>query len=135
MWKSKNIDLGLLVLRVSIGLLMLLHGIAKIGPNFDIVIKMVLDNGLPYIISYAVYAGEIIAPLMLVAGFRTRIAAIVFAINCVTAIALAHSANLFSLTPYGGWKEELLGLYLLGAICLFFTGGGRFSVSSTNLWD
>lgn len=135
MWKTRNIDLRLLVLRVSIGLLMLLHGVSKLGPNFEIVNKMVFDNGLPYVFSYAVFAGEIIAPLMLITGFRTRMAAVVFAINCVTAIALAHSANLFSLTPYGGWKEELLGLYLFGAISLFFTGGGRFSVSSTTVWD
>ena len=132
---TKNISLGLLVLRVGIGSLMLLHGVAKLGPTFDIVTKMVVENGLPYWISYVVYVGEIIAPLMLIAGFRTRIAAVIFVFNCLTAISLAHSANLFSLNPYGGWKEELLGLYGLGAISLFFTGGGRISLSSGNVWD
>jgi hypothetical protein len=30
--------------------------------------------------------------------------------------------------------QELLGLYLLGAVALFFTGAGKFAVSSSNSW-
>jgi putative oxidoreductase len=40
-----------------------------------------------------------------------------------------------TLNEYGGWAVELLGLYLLGAVALFFTGAGKFAVSSSNSWD
>jgi hypothetical protein len=29
--------------------------------------------------------------------------------------------DIFTLNEYGGWAVELLGLYLLGAVALFFT--------------
>jgi putative oxidoreductase len=35
---------------------------------------------------------------------------------------LVHINELFTLNEYGGWAVELLGLYLLGAVALFFTG-------------
>jgi hypothetical protein len=42
-----------------------------------------------------------------------------------------HTPKTFTLNEYGGWAVELLGLYLLGAVA-FFTGAGKFAVSSSN---
>lgn len=130
----KNVNLGILIMRLSLGILMLLHGIAKLN-GIDGISGMLASKGLPTIFAYGVYVGEIIAPLLLIIGYRTRLAAIVFVVNCLVAILLAHSNDVFALTAHGGWKIELLGLYTFGALALVFTGGGSYSLSHKNSWD
>ncbi len=131
---NKNIDLGLLILRIAVGVLMLLHGIAKLkGVSF---IEGMLDrNGLPAFLAYGVYVTEIVAPLLIIIGFRTRLASAAYAFGALSAVFLVHSGDIFTLNEHGGWGIELLGLYLLGAIALFFTGSGKIAFSSSNKWD
>lgn len=132
---DKKPDLGILVLRIAIGGLMLLHGINKLTHGIDGISQMLESKGLPAFIAYGVYIGEVIAPLMIIIGYRTRIAAAIFAINCFVAMILAHSQDIFSLNDHGAWGVELLGLYLLGAKALYLMGGGKYAVSTTNRWD
>lgn len=132
---QRNFDLGLLILRVSVAGLMLFHGIAKIAGGLGFISGMLESKGLPGFIATGVYIGEIIAPLAILVGFRTRIAAVIFAVNCLVAILLVHSNDIFTLNDHGGWAIELLGLYLFGAIALFFTGAGKYAVSNSNTWD
>lgn len=131
---NKNTDLGLLILRIAVGVLMLLHGIAKLkGVSF---IEGVLEGkGLPSFMAYGVYITEIIMPILIIIGFRTRLASAGFAFGVLFAIFLVHSGDIFTLTQHGGWGIELLGLYLFGAITLFFTGGGKLAMSTKNKWD
>lgn len=126
---SKNTDLGLLVLRISTGGLMLFHGIAKILHGISFLTETMGAFG------YAVYIGEFLAPLAILLGFRTRIASVFLAITCIVAVAVAHSADIFSISEHGGYANELLMLYLFGSIALFFTGAGKFAVSKNNTWD
>lgn len=132
---EKNIDLGLLILRISTGGLMLLHGIAKLQHGAGMIESMVIDAGLPSFIAYGVYVGEVIAPLLILLGVGTRGAAVVFAGNCFVAALLAHSQEIFTLGAQGGWAVELLGLYFFGALALVFTGGGKYALSKKYLWD
>lgn len=131
---SKNTDLGLLILRIAVGALMLLHGIAKLG-DVSFIEGMLVAKGLPSFFAYGVYITEIVAPLLIIVGYRTRLAAVVFILGNLTAFLLVHTAELFLLNESGGWKIELLGLYAFGALTLFFTGGGKMAVSSSNQWD
>lgn len=132
---TKNNDLGLLVVRVSFGLLMLLHGIAKLQHGTGFIADLLSSFGLPSGIAYGVYIGEIIAPLMLILGYKTRIATLIIAFTMVVAGYLVHSADFFSLSETGGWALELVGLFFFGTLALFFTGGGRYSISNKNTWD
>lgn len=132
---SRNNDLGLLILRLSVGVLMLLHGISKLFHGVGFIEGMLTGMGLPAFFSYGVFVGELLAPIAIIVGYRTRLAAVIYAINCVVAIAMAHAGQLFSLNEFGGWAVELLGLYLFGAVALFFTGAGKIAVSSQNKWD
>lgn len=132
---KKNTDLGLLILRISIGALMLLHGIGKLNGGLGFIQGLLSEKGIPNFIAYGVIVGEVLAPLAILVGFRTRIAAAIYAFNCLVAILLVHSGDLFTLNQHGGWGIELLGLYLLGAIALFFTGAGKYAVSKNNKWD
>ncbi|MBP1619176.1 MAG: DoxX family protein [Bacteroidetes bacterium] len=133
---EKNVDLGLFLLRLTLGVLMLFHGVSKLiyGPAF---IGQIVDGaGLPHFITYGVYIGEVIAPLFILFGFATRAAALVFSFNMLVATLLVHSAQVFTLDPTtGGWTLELQGLYFLGALVLALTGGGKYALSKKYLWD
>ena len=126
---SKNTDLGLLLLRISVGGLMLFHGVAKLLHGIEFLVQSMGTFG------YAVYIGEVLAPIAILIGWRTRIAAVILAINCVVAVGVAHSKDIFSISEHGGYANELLMLYLLGAVALFFTGAGKYAMSSQNTWD
>ena len=121
-------DLGKLVLRLTIGVLILLHGIAKLKGGVGPIAGMLEGHGLPGVLAYGAYVGEVIAPILLIVGFQTRIAAILVAVNMVFAIGLAHAAQVFQLNQTGGWAIELQGLFLFGAIAVALLGAGRFSL-------
>lgn len=131
----KNNDFGLLILRVAVGLLMLLHGIGKLGGGLEFISGMLEGKGIPGFIAYGVLIGEILAPILIIIGFRTRIGALLLAVNCLVAVLLVHSADIAKLSDTGGWAIELVGLYFFGALALFFTGGGSLAASKNNKWD
>lgn len=122
-------DTGKLILRITLGVLILLHGIAKITGGIGGIEKMVTGAGLPGFFAYGVFIGEVLAPILLIVGFYSRISAGVIAINMVVAIALAHMNDLFVIGKTGGWALELQGMFLFTAIALALTGPGRFSVN------
>ncbi len=130
-------DAGKLVLRLSLGLPMLLHGFSKFNPESLAIVKgMLSQNGLPEALAYGVFIGEIVAPLLMIVGYFTRPAAAVFALNMAVAVGLAHAGEIFSLNAYGGWAIELQGLYCFGAIALVLLGAGRYSISKgAGRWD
>lgn len=132
---NRNIDLGLLILRLSVGGLMLLHGMSKLFNGVGGIEQMIVASGMPSFLAYGVYVGEIIAPLLIILGVATRLSAVVFIINCLVAMFMVHAADILTLTPQGGWALELLGLYMFGALALVFTGGGNYALSKRYIWD
>jgi len=122
-------DLGRLILRVILGALVLLHGIAKLRGGMGGIVGMVEAHGLPGVLGYGVLAGEVLGPLMLIAGFYARIGALLVAINMLFAFALVHMADLTHLNEQGGWALELQGMFLFTAIALALLGPGRYSVN------
>ncbi|WP_066218268.1 DoxX family protein [Formosa haliotis] len=129
-----NSNIGLLILRLTTGGLMLFHGVAKLG-HIDAVMHMLSNHGLPEFMAYGVYITELLAPLLIIIGFRTRLAALVFTFGMFFALFLAHSENLFALSKTGGLAIEMILLYAFGALALFFTGPGNYAVSKSNTWD
>ena len=129
-------DLGRLVLRVTLGVLMLLHGIAKLRHGVDKIAANVGRHGLPEAFGYLVYLGEVIAPILVLIGLFTRPAALIYAINMLFAYWLVHTGDIGKLTPGGGWRLELQALYFMGAIAIMLLGAGRYSVRrGANRWD
>jgi putative oxidoreductase len=121
-------DLGKLLLRLVLGILILLHGIAKImaGPGY--IIGVVSDAGLPVALAYLVYLGEVVAPVLLIVGLWSRIAALIVAGNMLFAIFLVHMQQLPTLNGQGGWALELQGMFLVTALAILCLGAGRFSL-------
>lgn len=131
----KNRDLSLLIIRLTVGILMLLHGIFKLNHGIGGIIGMVEAKGLPGFIGYGVFVGEVIAPLLIIIGYRTRVGSLLLIANMLVIIFLVQQHNFFALGAQGGWKLELVGFYLFGALALFFSGGGKYALASKTKWD
>ncbi|MEZ5532338.1 MAG: DoxX family protein [Steroidobacteraceae bacterium] len=123
-----NTDIGKLVLRVALGVLILLHGIAKLRGGIDFVEKSVLAAGLPAFVAYGVYVGEVLAPLAVITGWYARVGAAVIAVNMLFAFGLVHRGELLSLAGSGGWGLELQGMYLATAVAVALIGPGRYAL-------
>lgn len=125
-------DFGKLVLRLTLGGLLILHGLAKLmGDGVTGIAGMLASHDLPGILAYGVYVGEIIAPLMIILGFFARIGAGLVVINMLVAIWLVHAHEILALTDHGGWAIELQAFYLFTALAILLIGSGRFAVR----WD
>lgn len=129
---SLNDDAGKLVLRLTVAGLMLFHGVAKImhPGSLDFIGGMLAGYGLPSILAYGVYVGEVVAPLMVIVGYKARLGALLMAINMLFAIVLAHTGDLLSLSEHGGWSVELQMFFLLTAVAVVFLGSGRHAVKA-----
>lgn len=122
-------DIGKLILRVTLGLLVLLHGIAKLKGGMGGIVGMVESHGLPGFIAYGVLIGEVLGPLMLIVGYFARVGAVLVAVNMLFAFALAHMGELGHFNKQGGWALELQGMFLAAAVALALLGPGRFSAN------
>ncbi len=130
-----NEDIGKLILRLTVACLMLFHGVHKAFNGIDGIKFLVDRGGLPEFIAYGVYFGEIVVPILLIVGLFTRISALVFVINMVAAILLAHGSDLFSLGKTGGLVIELALFYLLAALAIMFIGAGKYSLDAKKTID
>ena len=121
-------DAGKFFLRAALAIFLLFHGVAKLSGGIGFVADMLAKAGAPAVLGYLVYVGEVIAPLMILAGILTRPAALVVAINMVVAVLLVHTSQFFTLSETGGWALELQGMYLIAAIAVALLGAGRYSL-------
>lgn len=126
--ESSREDLGRLVLRVTLALLLLFHGISKLVGGVGFITGMLEKMGLPGAIGYLVYVGEVVAPLLMLVGLWTRAAALIVAGNMIVAVLLVHTRELFTMSETGGWALELQGMYFFAAIAVALLGAGRYSI-------
>lgn len=128
-------DFGLLVLRLSIGGLLILHGLAKLFHGHDFIRGMLAEKGLPQFLWLGVPLTEVVAPILLLLGVFSRMAGASIAVLMVLTIVLAHLPNAFAITETGGLEIELNLLYLFGALTIFFTGPGHLALyKPTKAW-
>lgn len=126
----RNDAVGKLILRTTLGILILFHGVAKIlNPGILDSIKGQLANlGLPAVVAYGVYVGEVVAPLLILAGYWARVGGLLVVINMIFAIVLVHTTQILTLSKTGGWALELQGFYLFCGLAVLFLGSGRIAV-------
>ena len=122
-------DLGLLLLRLWLGLsLLLLHGWNKLS-NFQSMSGKFADPlgiGTQASLSLAVF-GEVVGSLLLVLGLFARFAALSCASVMVVAFCFTHRMAL-----KGSNSGELAFIYLAGFITLLIAGPGRFAVDKAS---
>ena len=122
-------DLGKLMLRFTLGFLMLFHGYKKYLYGIDGIKALVAKNAFPEILAYGVFVGEILAPILIIIGLYTRISSFILTFTMGFAIYLVHSAHILSLNEKtGGLLIETPLLFMMGALSLIFIGAGRFAL-------
>ncbi len=127
--ENARADLGKLLLRLALGLLILLHGFAKLKGGVTGIVGMVEAQGLPGILGYGVLVGEVLAPILVLVGAYARVGGLLIVINMLFAIALAHLGQLGQLNEQGGWALELQGMYFAMAAAVALLGPGKYSVN------
>jgi putative oxidoreductase len=126
----ENTDLGKLLVRLTVGGLLLFHGIAKLFNGLGFIEGLLASHGLPTELAWGVYIGEIVAPLMVILGYQTRIGAVLIVINMIVAIVLAHTNELLALSRSGGLALELQLFFLLNAAAVIFLGPGKYKLKN-----
>ena len=122
MLKKNFNDLALLLLRLGFGGLMLTHGIPKISMLSDSPIEFADPIGVgPTISLILTLIGEVVAPILIIIGFKTKWAAIPAAITMLVAAFVVHLND-----PIG--TKEMALLYLFAYLAIFLAGPGRFSI-------
>mgnify|MGYP000191587481 CR=1 FL=1 len=119
---STNYNLGLLLLRVGFSGMMLTHGIPKLLKMIsgDFSFGDPIGIGEPATLILAVLS-EVIFPILIIIGFKTRLAAIPVIITMAVAAFIVHAAD-----PLG--RKEMAILYLIAFIVIALLGGGKYSV-------
>lgn len=115
-------DLGLLWLRLTLGWLMLGHGMGKLA-KYETLSTQFLDPfgiGPGPSLLLALFA-EVVCSGLIMLGLATRFAALNWLITMCVAVFIAHGADPLN-------KKEPALLYLIPAVTLMATGAGRFSV-------
>jgi putative oxidoreductase len=113
---------GVLLLRVSLGVLFLAHVALKIFV-FTIpgTVGFFQSLGVPAVVAYAVIALELLGGIALIVGFYAPWVALPLAIEMLGTIVMVHGANGWLFTNNGGgweypafWAVALFALFLLG---------------------
>ncbi|KAB7627666.1 DoxX family protein [Alkalilimnicola sp. S0819] len=130
MTQTETDNLAKLILRLTLGILILLHGIAKLRSGVSGIEGMLAGHGLPAFIAYGVYIGEVLAPILLIIGYYARVGAALIVVNMLFALFLVHSDEFFQLGGNGGWALELQGMFLFTALALAISGPGRMSLNN-----
>lgn len=123
---SENI--GKLILRLMVGGMMLFHGIDKALHGVAFIKGLLKTHGLPEVLVYGVYVGEILAPIFLIIGWKSRIWAGVMVFSMAVAIYLTKLGSFLSLGAHGAWAVELPMFYLLSALAIVLLGSGKYAV-------
>lgn len=127
-------DFAKLLLRLTVGGLMLFHGWHKLQSGIEGIQGMLAEHGLPAFIGYGVLLGEVVAPLLLILGILCRLSALILIGTMVVAWLLAGLGDTFTLTPVGAWGIESIVFFALASLAILFQGGGKYSVVSHSAW-
>ena len=129
-------DIGKLILRCAVAALLLFHGIAKMKHGVAWMAGPLAAHHLPFALAYGAYVAEVLAPILLIIGVFTRIAALAIMFDMCMAVVLVLWPKFFTVNMGGGWSVELEMFFLLGALSVFFLGAGRFSArGGSGRWD
>jgi len=118
-------SLGFLLLRISIGTMLIHHGYEKLEniENFADAFVRPLHLPFPIVSSYFAAFAEIVGSWMVICGLGTRLGAL--AILGTISFAIYHALVTSGFNIY---LLELLILYWGGAVCIVLNGPGNFSI-------
>ena len=118
-------DIGILLLRVALGVVFVAHGYQKIT-NMEQTIGFFGTIGIPVFLTYVAAYTEFVGGLLLILGLFVRYAGILLAITMAVAVFHVHWKNGFSLGN-GGYEYALT--LLLGSLAVAFIGAGKYAAA------
>ncbi|WP_340158918.1 DoxX family protein [uncultured Maribacter sp.] len=115
-------DIGLAFFRIAVSAMMLTHGL----PKFQKLISGDFQFADPFGIGatpslFLAVIGEFVCPILIIIGFKTRLAAIPPAITMAVAAFVAHGTDDFS-------TKEKAVFYLVAFITISLLGPGKFGI-------
>lgn len=127
MLKNISVSIGLLILRVSFGGLMLVHGWQKLASYGELAGKFPDPIGIGSQLGLiATIIAEFGCSILLILGLGTRLAALILGFTMAVALFVVHADD-----PWQ--KKELAAVYLSVYATLLVTGGGPISVDMSIL--
>ena len=115
-------SLGLLLIRLGVGLVFLMHGIMKLQ-NLAGINSFFVHLGLPAPIALLIALLETIGGIALIFGIFTRVFALLLGIEMIVAIFITNP------TLSGGWQQhELEALLMAVSFGLVYLGSGKWSL-------
>jgi len=123
---SRQLSIGLAVLRVAVAAVFINHGRQKLFVyGFAGVTGAFTQMGVPFpgLMGPLIGLLEFFGGIALLVGFLTRLLGVAFALDMLGAILLVQLKKGFS-----GYEFEFL--LLAASVALFLTGAGRFSVDA-----
>jgi putative oxidoreductase len=128
-------DLGKLVLRLSLGGLLLFHGANKLLNGLAPIKAALVSHNIPETLAYGAYLGELVAPILIIVGLFSRVGAALVVANMIVALLLMHLGQLAALNPEtGGYALELQTFYFSAALAVTLLGAGRISIGGKH-WN
>ncbi len=128
MTDSQLTPYGVLLLRVSTGVLFLAHGLLKVLVFTPAGTAAYFESlGLPGFLGYATIGAEVLGGLALILGIHTRIVSAALIPILIGSILFAHGDKgwVFS-NPGGGWEFPAFWIAVQSALVL--TGDGPFAL-------
>jgi putative oxidoreductase len=134
---STATDIALLVLRLGLAIVVWPHGAQKAlgwfhGPGLSgIVTALHMHVGVPIPLAYLVVATEFLAPIALVLGVLTRLAALAIFVDMACAAILVHAYYGFFMNFAGNQSGEGVEYFIYActvALALVIAGPGRFAL-------
>ena len=124
-------DLSYLLIRVTVGGQLLVHGIVKLmGPGVTAfaagsLARRGIEPSMP--LAYIVFFNETVGAVCLILGLFTRVVAAVIAVEFLLITFVVHFHNGYGFSsPGGGWEYPFMWGLIIFAISL--RGGGPYSL-------
>ena len=120
--KKPLIDFGLLLMRIGFSAGMITHGYGKFlkvtRGNFEFGDPIGIGPTLSLILTVI---AEFIAPILIILGWKTRIASLFPTITMIVAFFIVHDGDPFS-------RKEKAFVYLIAFLTIYLTGPGKYSL-------
>jgi len=124
------LDLGILLLRITVGVILFVAGASKAfgwfgGMGMDVTVSMFKSgSGISAFWAYVSTYAELIGGLLLIFGLFTRLGALALTINMLVAVIIVGTKNFFM----GGGAYPFT--LMIGSLLILLTGPQRISLDS-----
>jgi putative oxidoreductase len=135
-WMQTDDDVGRLIVRLALGLVMFPHGAQKLlgwfgGAGFAGTLQGMTGMGLPAAVVLLVILVEFFGSISLITGFLGRVGALGILCVMLGALFMVHLPNGFFMNWMGNQKGEGYEYHLLAigmALAILVKGSGAFSI-------